>query len=129
MIAGQIAVPPTPVHSKGSTTAAAPFQLGPVVEGRRAARARPHIRIAESTGGVELRVVYWTSTDGVSFSGSGSTLASYTSFVSTSDWTWGSALDTLTASPYVRFGVEVRNISGSNVEMCLVEIEIDLLST
>ena len=128
MIASQIQLPSTAVHSKGSTSTAASFQLGPVVEGRRTAKARVHVRLTDNTGNAEVRVVYWTSADGVTFSGAGSTLASYTSFVSASDWTWGTAFDTITGAGWVRFGLEVRNTTGTNLERVRVEVEIETLS-
>lgn len=126
MGAYQVNAGPKPVHTKGSTSTTALTVMTSPIDGAKAQKARVHIKIDESSGDVEGRVVVQTSNDLVTW-GSATTLTGYTTFTSTAGWTFGSTYATVTDAPYVRFAIEARNVAGTTKACMRCRLALDLM--
>ena len=110
------------INSGRGTTVDVPLSQSMI--GTRLKSGRPAIRIADSTDDLEVRFAYWTSDDGVTWS-TRKTLTGYTTYVSADGWTFGTTFASFDQAPWVRFGVSVKNISGSLTDFARVTLSLE----
>ena len=114
-----------PVFSAKSTTTTNCHPLTAPVDGRRVGSVRVGYELRSTSGLLELRVFQQTSNDGLSWNAP-ATLSGYTTYNSTLGFTYGTTFASVTAAPYVRFGLECRNTSGTKLEAALGGLILDL---
>ncbi len=116
---------PTTVFSDGTTN---PMFI-PLSQGLSSAgmiNVRVSTEFAEQSGNCKFRAALRWSDDGITWGSSTNMIAGYTSAPGIS---YGSTYIDITAlgtpKPWVQFGVEVANVSGSRVELCNATLMID----
>lgn len=125
MGAFEIITPQKPVYTKKSTSTTQFIPLTPVISGQRIGSVRVGIEFRESTGDIEVRPVYQTSDDGITWSAT-STLSGYTSYVSTAGFTYGSTYASVTQAPFLRLGAECKNQASTKVDTAMVSLILDI---
>lgn len=128
MGAFDMTTPQKPVYTKKSTSTTQFIPLTPLISGQRVSAVRVGMEFRESSGDIEVRPVFQTSDDGVSWSAT-STLTGYTSYLSSAGFTYGSTYASVTQAPYIRLGVECRNKTGTKVDTAMVSLLLDIAYT
>jgi len=112
----EIVTEPSPVTSERSTSVANVVPITKAFQGWLAEKAMVHIRLDNSSGDVEVLVIYQTSDDRVTWTDRTLTTPGY---VSSAGWTFGTVHDALTQAPVIRFAVKARNINSSTKLECV----------
>lgn len=116
---------PKTVFSDG-TTSPHFIPLGDGMSSAGMINVRVSTEFAEQTGNCKARPALRWSDDGITWGAATNMVAAY---LSTPGITYGSSYIDITVlgtpKPWVQFGVEVANVSGSRIELCNVSIMID----
>jgi hypothetical protein len=120
---------PLPVTTEKSTSTANDVPMTQAVDGRVAESGRAHIDFQDSSGDIEVRPYLEKSDDGVAWT-TPTSFTNFATYTSTVGWTRSTTTwETLPNAPFLRFGVQARNISGSNAECATIRLVIDLKFT
>jgi len=115
---------PAPVTTARSSSTAQFVPLTAPIDGRIAEKARVHFELQHSSGDLQVKPKYQTSSDGVSWTTVA--LTSHSSFISAAGWTYSTTFDTLNEASKVRFGVEVKNTTNAGQDCATVKIVVEL---
>ena len=124
---------PVVVWSAGNTTTSSPdsrvfHPIGPILETSRVGTVRTAVEMAQSSGMIRIEAGYALSNDGknwedaVSLTNGAYVEADGEDFATD----WDDIATAIKAFVFIRFGVRVRNTSGSKIECCNVYFRVDV---